>query len=229
LVGRGNNTHDGRKVSGGRISTGRVEAFSDGVIAVAITLLVLDIKLPHGLRSNAELWHGVASISHALLAWIVSFTFVLTFWVHHHYFFSSLKCSDRGLLWLNGLFLMAIAILPFPLGLMSEYPGFGAPVVLLCGAMLFACLSFSGLRLYATFRAKLLHDGVTAKQEREAMRRNLIAPALCSISFILSFSMPAVAIATQGILLVVFFFCYPSLHALECPDEIAQMNDAGSP
>ena len=100
----------------GPLGTDRVEAFSDGVLAVVITLLVLDVKLPSGLSTDAALWAALVHITPVLGAWVVSFAFVLVFWVNHHYFFASLKKTDRGLLWLNGVFLLTITLIPFPTG-----------------------------------------------------------------------------------------------------------------
>jgi uncharacterized membrane protein len=111
----------------GRLRGDRVQALSDGVFAVAMTLLAVDIKLPADLPNEAALWRALWLMVPALAAWIVSFAFVLTFWVNHHYFFASLKQVDRGLLWLNGLFLLTITLIPFPTGLVAEYPGWSAP------------------------------------------------------------------------------------------------------
>lgn len=197
----------------GELPTNRVEAFSDGVIAVVITLLILNVKIPTGLTSDAALWHGIVIVLPTLFAWIVSFAFVLTFWIHHHYFFASLKCTDRGLLWLNGLFLLMIALLPFPLGLMAAYPTFSTPVILLCGAMLFASLTLSAMRFYASFVAMLLNEQVTLAQARRGMWTNLSASSICGLSLVIAFVVPPIAIASQAVLLIVFFFY--SANALE--------------
>lgn len=202
----------------GELPTNRVESFSDNVFGVVITLLIFNIKLPQGLRTDHELWRAVIALYPSLFAWIVSFSFVLTFWVHHHYFFASLRCCDRGLLWLNGVFLLTIALLPFPLGLMGEYSHFTAPVVLLCTTMLLASLGFSAMRFYATFLAGLLHDVISPALARRAMLANLMAPAICSISVAFAFVQPQLAMVTQGFLLVLFFFFHPSIRDVTFPD-----------
>ena len=100
----------------GEAETGRVEAFSDGVLAIVITLLVLDVKIPeHVQGGDSELWHALAAQLPMIGAWAISFFFVLVFWVTHHYFFRQLAHVDRGLLWLNGLFLFTISFTPVPL------------------------------------------------------------------------------------------------------------------
>ena len=78
---------------------------------------------------------AVAERVPAILAWVVSFVYVLVFWVAHHYLFAQLANVDRGLLWLNGLFLLAISITPFPTSLAGEYPGATPAVFMLSLAM----------------------------------------------------------------------------------------------
>src|SRR5471030_250641 len=83
---------------GGELTTERVEGFSDGVLAVALTLLVLELKLPPGLGNEAEIWTAVVHLAPSFAAWLVSFAFVMTIWINHHYFFASVRVADRGLL-----------------------------------------------------------------------------------------------------------------------------------
>jgi uncharacterized membrane protein len=196
----------------GSLATERVEAFSDGVMAVAITLLVLAIQLPAGLKSDAALWAAIWRIAPALAAWVVSFAFVLTFWVSHHYFFASLKKTDRGLLWLNGLFLLCITLVPFPTGLVGQYPGFTAPLALLSGVMLLTSLSFAGMRFYASFRGRLLRDELSEGEARTAMLQSAVAPVLYALAVGLSFLWPPGAMAIQVLVLALFFLRSASRH-----------------
>jgi uncharacterized membrane protein len=195
------------------LPSSRVEAFSDGVLAVVITLLVLEIKLPSDLRTEAALWKAVFHIAPVLAAWVVSFAFVLTFWVSHHYFFASLKGTDRGLLWLNGFFLLNITMVPFPTGLVGQYPGFAAPLTLLSGVMLLASLSFALMRLYATLHGRLLRDHITARAARLAMIQSAIAPALYACAVGLSSVNTLGAIVIQLLVPLIFFLRTPSHHA----------------
>jgi hypothetical protein len=98
----------------------RIEAFSDGVFAVAITLLVLNFKVT-GL-SASELRSQVLGQWPHLLAYILSFVIVGVYWVAHHTLFHFVARTSRALLWLNNFFLMTVAFLPFPAGLLGEYP-----------------------------------------------------------------------------------------------------------
>jgi uncharacterized membrane protein len=198
----------------GPLPIGRVEAFSDGVIAVAITLLVLEVKLPADLMTDAALWAAIIHIAPVLAAWVVSFAFVLTFWVSHHYFFASLKNTDRGLLWLNGLFLLTITMIPFPTGLVGQYPGFAVPLALLSAAMLATSLSFALMRFYASFHSGLLREHINENQAHTAMIQSGTAPVLYAAAIGLSFVWPLGAIGIQVLVLAIFFIRSPSRHAI---------------
>jgi uncharacterized membrane protein len=95
--------------------TTRAEALSDGVFAVAMTLLVLDIKPP-----AQELWSGLLAQWPALAAYAVSFLTIGIVWVNHHRLFDSIRVVDRGLLFLNLLFLLSVALLPFPTAMLAD-------------------------------------------------------------------------------------------------------------
>jgi len=102
--------------------TGRVEAFSDGVFAIAITLLVLDLKVPR-LHDQPEgsLLHALAIQWPTYLAFVTSFLTILVMWINHHRLFGQIKKSDHLFLILNGLLLMGITVVPFPTSLLAEY------------------------------------------------------------------------------------------------------------
>jgi uncharacterized membrane protein len=101
-----------------RWSTSRVEAFSDGVFAIAITLLVLDIKIAP--EDFDHLWRALADEWPAYLAYVTSFLTVGGVWLAHHGLFGRLDAVDPVLMRLNLLLLMAVSFLPFPTGLMAE-------------------------------------------------------------------------------------------------------------
>jgi uncharacterized membrane protein len=179
--------------------TGRTEAFSDGVMAVALTLLVLEVKVPAAADlSDAELWAALGGLGRSLAAWAISFAFVLVFWVAHHSLFALLARVDRTLFWLNGLFLLAICFVPVPTALAVQRWGSAPAAFLLSLAMFAAAASFSLLRWYACFRAPLVHPGVAKAVLRAAMRRSLAAPALYALAAALSLLWPPAAIAIQA-------------------------------
>ena len=99
-------------------STGRTEAFSDGVFAIAITLLVLEIRVPESAFEH--LWSGIADQWPSYLAYVTSFLTIGGIWMVHHGIFRRLQYMNRELMLINLLLLMAVAFLPFPTKLMAE-------------------------------------------------------------------------------------------------------------
>ena len=101
-----------------RWDTGRIEAFSDGVFAIAITLLVLDLRVP--LASFDDLWSGIAHQWPSYLAYVTSFITIGGLWMAHHALFRCLQYADAMVMRVNLVLLMAVSFLPFPTGLMAE-------------------------------------------------------------------------------------------------------------
>lgn len=179
--------------------TARTEAFSDGVIAVALTLLVLEVKLPPGVAADeAALWVALAGMLNSVAAWLISFFFVLVFWVAHHSLFALLRQASYGLFWLNGLFLATICFVPVPTALAVQHWGSRPATFLLSLSMLLAASSFSLLRWYACFHARLAAPEVPEARLRAAMRRSLAGPALYACACVLALIWPPAAIAIQA-------------------------------
>jgi uncharacterized membrane protein len=104
-------------------TTGRVEAFSDGVFAIAMTLLVLDIRVPHDLPEGRTLAQALAGQWPTYLAFVTSYATILIMWVNHHRLFTHIGRWDDRLLFANGLLLLGIVLVPFPTALVAEYLG----------------------------------------------------------------------------------------------------------
>src|ERR1700680_3215204 len=94
--------------------TGRVEAFSDGVFAIAMTLLVLDIKVPRDLAEGGTPAQALPSQWPTYLAFVTSYATILIMWVNHHRLFTHIARWDDRLLFANGLLLLGIVLVPFP-------------------------------------------------------------------------------------------------------------------
>ena len=132
------------------VSKARLEAFSDGVFSLVITLLVLELRLPETLR-NDQIVRALIEQWPRVLAYVLSFLSVGVFWVAHHLMLQAAARSDRVLLWINNLFLMLVALVPFAASVLGSYPGARAAVVLY-GANLIA------VELFPAFAVALRHD-----------------------------------------------------------------------
>jgi len=107
-----------------RLSTQRIEAFSDGVFAIAITLLVLEIKIPQlhtAEQSGVSLSTALLRLWPSYFGYIFSFLMIGIYWANHHYIFHLYKQSDHIFALLNVFFLMCISFLPFPTAVLAEY------------------------------------------------------------------------------------------------------------
>ena len=193
----------------------RLEAFSDGVLAIVATLLILEIKLPEHVGSDREVWSALRHLAPAFGAWIASFAFVATFWISHHFLLDDLVKADRRLLWLNALFLLLITTLPFATGLVGALPALTAPVTLMSGIMLLTSLSFVAMRFHA-YRAGLSHRGPLAGgQMAAAMRRSVLAPAMYSVAIVASLISSSAALAIQFAVVLIFAWQSPRLRREE--------------
>jgi len=101
----------------------RIFAFTDGVFAIAITLLVLQIEVPTGATSSSSLWSALGDESPDLVAFAISFVVIGMYWVNSHRFMRTVVEYDRGLMLLTLLYLFFVVLVPFTSQLMGEYGG----------------------------------------------------------------------------------------------------------
>jgi uncharacterized membrane protein len=101
----------------------RLEAFCDGVFAIAITLLIIDIKIPSSITINntADFWHALVHIAPSIFAFVLSFGIILITWVNHHNFLKLVDKSCGSFIYANGFMLLTVAFIPFPTSLLGEY------------------------------------------------------------------------------------------------------------
>src|SRR6266542_2046146 len=107
----------------GELRLNRIEAFSDGVFAIVVTLLVLELKVPelHEPASVSELGRQLRDLFPRFLSWLISFIIVAKFWLNHHHVLLA-RHADYAMVWLNSIFLMFQSFVPFPTAMMGEYP-----------------------------------------------------------------------------------------------------------
>ena len=179
---------ENRQVTG--LSTNRLVAFSDGVFAVAITLLVLNLQVPQ-IATGSELVSRLGALWPKLLSYALSFVIVGIYWVAHHNTFHYIKRSDRNLLWLNILLMMCIVFIPFPTALLGQYPEQRVAVIIYAGTLVITGLVLQSLRWYATSEYRLVDRDIDPRLVQRATRRNLTAPLIYLLAIGISlFSVP---------------------------------------
>jgi uncharacterized membrane protein len=160
------------------IEFSRIVAFSDGVFSIAITLLVLELKLPEGLASG-EIWHALGNQREQLLAYGISFAVIARFWLVHHSFFSEVKAFDSRLIGLNMLYLGFLVLIPFSSQVLGEYGG-ELPSVVVYSANLTAVVLVGQGMAWDARRAGL------AKADAQTERESLVRSAFIAGVFLLS-------------------------------------------
>jgi uncharacterized membrane protein len=124
----------------------RLLALSDGVVAIALTLLVLSLHVPistvsHPITSSSGLWHALQGLADPFISYVISFYVIAQFWLAHHRTFRLMTGHDEGLAWWNFLFLFAITLLPFSADLLGQYSGNPVAVDLFAFNLLVGSLS----------------------------------------------------------------------------------------
>jgi uncharacterized membrane protein len=111
----------GENVSESVKETGRIEAFSDGVFAIAITLLVLELRVPPSHELTGTLLNALLERWPSYIAFVTSFLIIGIMWGNHHYMFKTINRTNQPFLFLNLFLLMGITLVPFPTALMADY------------------------------------------------------------------------------------------------------------
>ncbi len=118
----------------------RLETFCDGVFAIALTLLIIDVKIPASSRINntADLWLALKNILPSIFAFILSFAIILITWVNHHNAFKLANKTSSAFMYANGLLLLSVVFIPFPTSLIGEYilTDHAAPAVIIYNLVL---------------------------------------------------------------------------------------------
>ena len=183
--------------------TSRIEAFSDGVFAIAITLLILDVHVP--TLSQGPLGVALKRQWPTYVAYLISFSFIGIMWVNHHRLFNHIRRSDNGLVFLNLLLLLGVSVVPFPTALIAAHyyaPGRTFAAAVFNGIYVLIAIFFNILWRHIV-RGELL-DSATQESAEAISRQYAVGPLSYLICFALTWvSVPASLIV--NIALAVFF------------------------
>jgi uncharacterized membrane protein len=190
--------------------TARLEAFSDGVIAIAATLLVIELAVP---AAGADVWHAIRNELPAMATFAVSFLTILIFWINHHALFAGVRRVDRGILLLNGLVLLGISFISFPTALLGRALQGGtyaaAAAIFYSAVLTLASGSFTLLWLYLRAHPDLLKPDV-AGRVGAAIRRSVAGPALYLVALATAFVSARAALAVVTAIALYFAVPYPT-------------------
>jgi uncharacterized membrane protein len=160
---------------------GRILALSDGVFAIALTLLVIAITVP-ATTGNAGLPEALLGLWPRYLAYLLSFVVIARFCVIHHVAFRLIARYDTALVWLNLLLLMVVAFLPFSTAVLGKHAGSPAAAMLYAVSVCLASTSSAGYWWYASGRGRLLRPHVGRARIRAMRARSLSAPVFFALT-----------------------------------------------
>ncbi len=191
------------------MNTSRTEAFSDGIFAIAATLLVLELKVPQVepgglLNALLEGWPSYAT-------YVVSFLTIGIIWVNHHAVMARIRSINRRLLFMNLVFLMAVAVIPFPTALLADYLQAGhderLAAAIYGGTMAVMGVSFGAIWAYAVLSNDLLLDErVDARQARRSLWMFALGTPLYVLAIGVSLLSATLALAIYALLALFYLF-----------------------
>ncbi len=199
-------THE-QEAGEGASGVSRIEAFSDGVIAIIITIMVLELHAPvaEGLDKLWALWP-------VFLAYGLSYAYVAIYWVNHHRLFNHARCVTNGLLWSNIALLFALSFIPFTTSYLGEHHFSREATWLYLGSTLLPALSYSWLQ--AIIKATGRQGPAETTYYRQASHKGVVALIIYSTGIGLTFISPWLGIACAVIVAILWFLPQSALDEL---------------
>jgi len=191
-------------------STSRLEAFSDGVIAVIITIMVLELKVP---RANG--FAGLRDILPILAIYFISFSFTAIYWLNHHHLVQRIEQADQRILSANLGFLFCLSLLPFFTSYVLEKESDAFSISLYAASMVVTGFSFLLLRLAIERRLRIA--GRLQRLDVAGQRKHLVSLALYALAIPLAYYHPSIALA--DIALVTLIWIVPTAGTKSCNEE----------
>ncbi|MEI6121986.1 MAG: TMEM175 family protein [Bacteroidota bacterium] len=179
--------------------TTRVEAFSDGVFAIALTLLILGIKVPDfgDFATNHQLFHALLKLWPSFLAFILSFAAVLIMWINHHGFFKYLRKINSFFLIANGLLLLAVTFINYPTAILARYfntPAFNIAAAFYCGSMVIISATYNLMWFSSAYKRRLVKDEITDTLIIKIRNAYWIGFFIYLAAFVISYFLPYLGI-----------------------------------
>jgi uncharacterized membrane protein len=188
----------------------RLLFFSDAVIAIAMTLLIIEIKAPHiENNSNAEVIKNINEIIPKFVSFFISFFVIAIYWKAHHHLFGYVKKYTDKLIWLNILFLLSIVLMPFSSAFYSENFHLNIPYAIYCmNIFVTGLLNCWIIRYISSEKAKIATVSGNNLWRKYYTLRSLVAPLIFFLSMLLSFY-------STNLSRVCFILIFPVIYLLE--------------
>jgi uncharacterized membrane protein len=196
-------------------STDRVEALSDGLFSVAMTLLVLDIRVPDVVHPGADLAAALQDLLPRIGIYIASFVIVGYAWIWHHLTFAMIERSTRILMWINLILLLAVGFLPFSTALIAKYPEARASTLIYGANILWFSVMLNILLMYAV-RERLVSEKFDAATVRASQLRGYLQTALTIVAILAGLVFPWVGIASF-VVIPIFYIATGSRNVIVDP------------
>jgi uncharacterized membrane protein len=204
----------------------RLEIFCDSVFAIALTLLIIDIKIPasEGIHTTRELWRALAHLGPSIFAFVLSFAIILITWVNHHGFFKLVNRSSATFVYANGFLLLTVVFMPFPTALVGEYllTDHAAPAVVIYNSVIalnaIAWILMSG----AALGSQLTRDDKSTSLMRQNRRNGYFAFVVYSLLALIAVWFP-LTIAIVTTVLWTYWLTY-SLRETAAEDRVRAAN-----
>jgi uncharacterized membrane protein len=182
----------------------RVLALSDGVFAIIITLLVLEVHVPE-LAKGQSLNEALREVRPSLVAFVISFVLAGMYWVGHRDLFALIRRTDRGLVWLNILYLLPLCLLPFGASMLGRHDQ--EPVALRIYGLLLIAIAVMRvvIWLYATNRPHLLWQRLDERQRRAGLAINVLPGLVYLLAFLVARGAPGVSLLIYAGIPVLYF------------------------
>ena len=182
----------------------RVLALSDGVFAIIITLLVLEVHVPE-LTQGHTLNEALAELRPSLTAFVISFVLAGMYWVAHRDLFALIRRTDRGLVWLNILYLLPLCLLPFGAGLIGRYEDEVVALRIYGLLLVLIALMRVVIWLYAINRPHLLWQRLDHRQRRAGLALTLSPGLVYLLAFLVARTAPGLSLAIYAAMPLLYF------------------------
>lgn len=185
--------------------TARVEAFSDGVFAIAVTLLILEIRVPPAGGEHG-LWAGLVALWPSYIAFVLSFFVILVMWVNHHELIRLVRAVGYPFLFANGLLLLTVTFVPFPTAVLAEHLATAdapAAAAFYCGTFIVNALAW-GLVFLTIVRGRLYRSDVDAATIERIRRAYVAGPIVYIVATLVALKRPVLGLGLNASLWILW-------------------------